>query len=205
MDNNTVIQNTQSTNAQWGYLRETQAQALQAGIDKQTGLCRTGLDTYLKAIFPNTHDWVHDQTVPGLKHADGKAFKGRPDYRSDSLKLIVEFDGLQHYQDPTQIDADIKRTKIYEAAGYKVVRIPYFIQLTQRAVEILFNVQVNQPLFNPKYASLGVASKNTPAFLCIDGIMRMKMEFYKFPNQRATNIAALQAEPDQKYAWWQLI
>lgn len=32
---------------QWGFLRETDAKAQIAGIDKDTGLKRTGLETYL--------------------------------------------------------------------------------------------------------------------------------------------------------------
>lgn len=32
---------------QWGFLRETKEKAAEAGIDKDTGVCRTGLDEYL--------------------------------------------------------------------------------------------------------------------------------------------------------------
>jgi len=35
----------------WGFLRETEAMAKKAGIDKDTGLHRTGLEVYLKVIF----------------------------------------------------------------------------------------------------------------------------------------------------------
>lgn len=40
----------------WGYLRETSELALKAGIDKNTGLHRTGLNDYLKVIFPDVDD-----------------------------------------------------------------------------------------------------------------------------------------------------
>lgn len=50
--------------AKWGFLRETTEQAKKAGIDKDTGLHRTGLDEYLKAIFPDVSDWVHDKVFP---------------------------------------------------------------------------------------------------------------------------------------------
>lgn len=36
----------------YGFLRETTKSAIQAGIDKTTGLPRTGLDEYLNIIFP---------------------------------------------------------------------------------------------------------------------------------------------------------
>jgi len=47
----------------WGYLRETQADALKAGVDPDTGLTRTGLDEYLSVIYPNEDDWVHDKPI----------------------------------------------------------------------------------------------------------------------------------------------
>lgn len=40
----------------FGYLRETQEQADKAGIDIDTSVIRTGLDTYLKIIFPEIND-----------------------------------------------------------------------------------------------------------------------------------------------------
>lgn len=47
-------------NKVWGSLRETTELAQKAGIDKDTGLVRTGLDKYLSVIFPDTHDWLHE-------------------------------------------------------------------------------------------------------------------------------------------------
>lgn len=37
----------------WGFLRETKELAQKAGLDADTGLHRTGLDEYLKVIFPD--------------------------------------------------------------------------------------------------------------------------------------------------------
>lgn len=45
----------------FGYLRETSELALKSGNDKTTGICRTGLEEYLGAIFPDVKDWVHDK------------------------------------------------------------------------------------------------------------------------------------------------
>ena len=69
----------------FGYLRETEQDAIKAGVDIDTGLPRTGLDTYLKYIFPNIDDWEHDKTVPNLI-VNGKLGRIRPDYRSEKLK-----------------------------------------------------------------------------------------------------------------------
>ena len=128
----------------WGFIRETRGIAKKAGIDEDTGVPRTGLEEYLSVIFPNVCDWVHDQTT-GLC-LNGKRVKTRPDYRSETLKMIIEIDGLPHYTSPAIIKMDAANTSFYENNGYKVVRIPYFIQLSNRAVKTIFDVEVEEQL-----------------------------------------------------------
>ena len=164
-----------------GFLREDKEKALKAGLDPDFKLKRSGLDEYLKFIFPETNDWVHDKS---MKDINKLVSRKRPDYRSESLKLIIEFDGLPHYQSPKQIIKDKENTLLYESLGYKVIRIPYFIQLTQEAIKILFNKEVNHEYVFPNdIPSLGINSEATPAYLCYDGIQKMKEDFQKFPSQ----------------------
>lgn len=177
----------------WGFLRETAELAKKAGIDKDTGLHRTGLEDYLKVIFPKIIDWIHDKA---LGEVNGKVYRSRPDYRSEELKLIIEFDGLQHYTKPDIIEKDLRLTEVYERLGYKVVRIPYFIQLTNEAVKTLFGVKVAEELFDEKTSSLGIKGLNTPAYLCPAGVKRMAKEFKKFPEQYKTNIEFLKKQND---------
>ena len=185
-----------------GFIRETEEKAKKAGVDKDTGLHRTGLETYLKFIFPNIDDWVHDTSIQQL---NGKKSQCRPDYRSEKLKLIVEFDGIQHYTSPLQIRNDIIRTKEYEQSGYTVVRIPYFIQLTRNAIKTLFGIDMSEELFNPSIPSIGIGGKNTPAFLCPAGITRMAKEFVQHPEQYIVNINALKKENDLELTRWDLL
>lgn len=94
------------------------------------------------------NDWVHNKTVKTLPK-ELKCRK-RPDYRSEELKLIIEFDGKPHYDKPQKIFDDYSTKELYEKYGYKVVRIPFFIQLTNKIVKQLFGVDVKEPLFNEK-------------------------------------------------------
>lgn len=167
----------------YGYLRETKEQAAKAGIDPVTHICRTGLDEYLNMIFPEVDDWIHDKAFG--EHG-GINYRIRPDYRSDSLKLIVEFDGLPHYQNPDVILKDKTNIAIYESYGYKVVRIPYFIQLSTDVVKQLFDRNVDG-LFDSSKPSLNIESRCTPAYLCPMGVERMRQEFKKFPEQYKIN------------------
>jgi hypothetical protein len=181
------------TNKKWGFLRETKAKAIEAGIDKATGLHRNGLDEYLKVIFPKTEDWIHDKSlgeVNGIKH------KKRPDYRSETLKIIIEFDGLQHYTNPDIIEKDLRHTELYQSLGYKVVRIPYFIQLSNKAVKTLFGITVKEELFDETIPSLSSLERNSPAYLCPAGVQRMIKEFKLFPEQYKTNIDFLKQQND---------
>lgn len=172
----------------WGFLRETTELAEKAGIDKDTGLIRTGLDEYLKVIFPNTTDWIHDKA---FGEHNGQKYKIRPDYRSESLKLIIEFDGLPHYKNPNTIEKDYINQKVYENNGYKVVRIPYFIQLSNDVVEKLFGITVKESLFDATIPSLGINGRQSPAYLCPAGIRRMAKEFLEYPEQYQVNLKAL--------------
>jgi len=181
------------TKNKWGFLRETTALAKKAGIDKATGLHRTGLDEYLKVIFPQTNDWIHDKAVGDI---NGQRYLKRPDYRSETLRVIVEFDGLQHYTNPDIIEKDIENSKLYRSVGYKVVRIPYFIQLTNRAVKTMFDVEVTEQLFDEKISSLSTEGRNSPAYLCPAGVIRMAEEFKKFPEQYKTNVEFLKQQND---------
>jgi hypothetical protein len=181
------------TKYKWGFLRESTALAKKAGIDIATGLHRTGLEEYLKVIFPQTNDWIHDKAIGDI---NGQRYKKRPDYRSETLRLIVEFDGLQHYTNPDIIEKDIENTKLYSSVGYKVVRIPYFIQLTNRAVKTMFDVEVSEELFDEKISSLSTNGRNSPAYLCPAGVKRMAEEFKSFPEQYKTNIEFLKQQND---------
>ena len=179
----------------WGFLRETNKSAIKAGTDDATSIHSTGLEEYPKVIFPTVTDWIHDKPIGEL---NGVKRKLRPDYRSESLKLIIEFDGLQHYTNPSNIIDDKIKTKIYEDGGYKVVRIPYFIQLTNEVVEIMFGVKVQELLFPDDIPSMASSGRNTPAFLCLEGIRRMAKELRKYPSQMDINLKALKNEYSEK-------
>lgn len=173
----------------WGFLREHSGKA--TGKDSFTGLHRTGLDEYLKELFPK-EDWVHDKAFG--KRSDGVNHRIRPDYLCEKLKIIVEFDGIDHYRKPSQILKDQKNTEIYQKNGFKVVRIPYFVQLTNEVVEILFGIKHKNNLFNPNVPSLSSKGSHSPAYLCPAGLKRMAKEYKMFSQQYKVNVDSLKKE-----------
>lgn len=69
---------------------------------------------------------------------------------------MIEFDGVQHYQKPERIKADVENQRLYEELGYKVVRIPYFIQLSNDVVRQMFGRVISEPLFDDRIPSMGI-------------------------------------------------
>lgn len=188
-----------------GFLRETQVEA--DGANKKYGpnheygiyINRTGLDVYLKRIFP-LESFVHDQ------YALEEDKRLRPDYRSKNLKLLVEFDGINHYTTYDVIKRDENKTVRYIAAGYRVVRIPFFIQLTRKAVKKLFHGLVDEAevdrleLFPDNVSGLpgfcngvvpSLGKGCAPSDFCIDGILRAAKEFLQFEDQYRASIGWL--------------
>lgn len=139
-------------------------------------LTESHLQDDLKLIFPNIN-FTRDKIIPnsGLKY--------RPDFRSDELKIIVEFDGPQHYTVARNCILDLQKNELYKNLGYRVIRIPNFIQLETETIELLFNVNVKYDLKFPH----GFISKNVtpPADYCELGTERFLKEL-KFFGERIT-------------------
>jgi very-short-patch-repair endonuclease len=136
---------------------------------KDLFLTEKKLGEYLKLIFPN-YEFIHNKAFPGTLY--------RPDYRNDELKLIVEFDGDRHYTKAKVIIDDIIKEEIYKKAGYKVVRLPNFIQLNTKVIKFLFNIDYNFDQIFPH----GFISKEVtlPADFCQLGIERFKKDLEYF-------------------------
>ena len=64
--------------------------------------------------------------------------KRRPDYRIDKYKLIFEYDGPDHYRNPFKIYSDKRKFNEYKNKGYRVVRWPYYMQLSKDAAKYIF-------------------------------------------------------------------
>lgn len=113
-------------------------------------LTEAKLGEFLKVLYPN-HEFIHDRMVPNSN------ILNRPDYRNDELKLIVEYDGDKHYKDTKSIKNDLLKDKTYiDVLGYKVIRIPYFVQLSKESIKYYFDKEIEIEQIYPN----GFISKN---------------------------------------------
>lgn len=55
----------------------------------------------------------------------------------------------------------------------------------------MFNTDIKEELFPCEYPSIGPKGRNTPAYMCPRGLIRMAKEFKKFPKQYNVNIESL--------------
>lgn len=75
--------------------------------------------------------------------------RGRYDYIFYKDKLIVEFDGYRHFNSSKQILSDKNKNKIAEELKFKLIRIPYFVQLDSEVIEYYFGSLIpNKETFN---------------------------------------------------------
>lgn len=98
---------------------------------------------------------------------------------SDELKMIIEFDGYQHYSSSRTIFNDNRKQKIAKERGYATVRILYFVQLKKDAIRHFLGIDQDDYNIYPH----GVIDKKCllPADFCELGIDRFKREMNSLP------------------------
>jgi len=138
-------------------------------------LTEESLEKYLNLISSN---WIKNQSVPNYENK-----RLKPDYRNENIKVIVEFNGYSHYCNPKQIIRDYKKTKDFMNLGYKVISIPYFIQMETEVIKQVFYKCGMLPctLHVEQEYPHGFIDKKCilPAEFCELGIIRFKYEIDK--------------------------
>jgi hypothetical protein len=116
----------------------------------------------------------------GIINKAYKSHKFRPDFISHRKKIVVEFDGYLHYTKAKTILDDMTKDAILLSDGYCVIRVPYFVQLDKRVMNILFGEFLEPFDFN-NYPHGFVDQKAVlPADFCSLGVQRFKSDLEKF-------------------------
>ena len=124
------------------------------------------LEILLNRIYKK--DFIRNKKVPNSD------VLFRPDFRNDEIRLIVEFDGPRHYTQAKTCITDVERDELYTSMGYKVVRIPYYLQLETRTLKLLFNLDYEMEQDYPHgFNEKGVV---LPSDFCYLGTLRFNEE-----------------------------
>lgn len=122
-------------------------------------------------------NFLHDRKIP---ESDSQK---RYDYIFTDLKLIVEFDGYGHYTKSNIVINDESKDEEVSQYGYKLIRIPYFVQLTTEVIETLFGDIINDKSdFSNNYPHGFIDPKVIyPSSFCELGIRRFEsfLDTYK--------------------------
>ena len=153
-------------------------------------LTEKNLGNILNELFPD-NDFIHDRSVPNSQNK-----RRRPDFRSDSRKLILEFDGDSHYCKAQRIKADIEKDEDYRRLGYRIFRIPYFVQLTTPLLRDIFDENIQ---FMQRFPNGFIDPKATlPADYCELGIELFKRDLEKFSYHADEILASLKNKVEEK-------
>lgn len=149
----------------------------------------TALPDYLAVIYPG-YEFIYDKPIPkeviNSRYEGAEIRKFRPDARCEELNLVVEFDGLPHYQDTSVILKDKVKDAYLARLGYKVVRIPYWIQLTNPVIEHLFGVIMKTEMCTLTYSFSDTTKGDfglsiCPGNMCEAGRQLMIEQFKSLP------------------------
>jgi hypothetical protein len=118
---------------------------------------------------------VAGQLIPGVSR------RYRPDFRSERHRLIVEFDGDEHYRSAKKILGDEERDRALACVGYRIVRIPYFVQLTRVVIATLFGeIAIHHGDFLNFPHGFIAKTVVMPADFCELGITRFEADLERF-------------------------
>lgn len=143
-------------------------------------LTETKLGEVLQTLYPH-ETIIHNKQVPSSN------LKYRPDYRIDSLKMIIEFDGYLHYSSASKIKREKIKEFEYGKMGYSIKRIPYFVQVDSNTIKHIFNIEYEWELEFPH----GFIDNKAllPCDFCEIGVQKFKMdlETYSFATSAITD------------------
>ncbi|MET4808241.1 hypothetical protein [Limibacillus sp. MBR-115] len=136
-------------------------------------LVQKKLEDALKAIVGNSAWEGRELLVPGTRRRWDMA------YELGSKVTVVEFDGDAHYRDPLKMKVDNEKDVTARSLGYKVVRMPYWVQLTNQTLQHYFGLSAE---IYQDFPHGFIATKLFPASYCEMGIERFERELSSLPN-----------------------
>ena len=121
--------------------------------------------------------FMEEQKVAGKPRCRWDIYMTFPDGR----EIAVEFDGDQHYRDTLVMKLDLEKDDLADEAGIEVVRIPYWVQLTDDTAKHYFDDLFDGIHIEQDYPHGFIKSKVFPASYCALGVERFMAELHDLP------------------------
>lgn len=110
----------------------------------------------------------------------------------NGARFAVEFDGDEHYRHSLKIKADREKDSVASAGGYRVVRFPYWVQLTTKTLQHYFGLEAKVVQDFPHGF---ITTKHFPASYCELGIERFTRELEALPKMVREAVVELLRAP----------
>lgn len=136
-----------------------------------------------------------------LKVTDGRRFKWDMGFTDEEgHRTFVEFDGDRHYTRPPVIKNDLEKDKIAAEEGSRVIRIPYWVQLTSESAKHYFGWDVD---IRQSFPHGFITSKIFPSYYCEMGLARFRHELCNLPHAvRGSVIQSMRDKADVEGREW---
>jgi hypothetical protein len=119
-------------------------------------------------------DWLGSQvSVPGTRKRWDMAC------RLGGVTTVVEYDGDEHYRHSVKIKGDRIKDELARAAGFRVIRFPYWVQLDSLALQHFFGITAK---IEQSFPHGFITTKLFPASFCELGIARFQAELFSLPS-----------------------
>ena len=113
-----------------------------------------------------------------IQVASGRRHRWDMVYEGAMGNVAVEFDGDEHYRHTLKIKIDREKDDLARIGGYRVVRIPYWVQLTSETLKHYFGLDAD---IIQDFPHGFITTKVFPASYCEMGIARFKREIDALP------------------------
>lgn len=139
---------------------------------------------YPDFVLPQKQRYLRDDNGVLIRTKSGH--KIQPDFILNNQNIIVEVDGqdyrVGHYTSAKTCVDDMEKDETYKKYGWKLVRIPAYIQLDKGMIKFLFGLEYNEDLY-PACHQHGFLHEliSLPADFCNLGLLRFYKEMDVWP------------------------
>ena len=148
-------------------------------------LTQQKLASLLKEALKDKYtSFIEEQKVAGKPRCRWDMYMTFPDGR----EIAVEFDGDQHYRDTLVMKLDLEKDDLADEAGIEVVRIPYWVQLTDETAKHYFGDLFDGIHIEQDYPHGFIKSKVFPASYCAMGVERFMAELHDLPEKEFVDV-----------------
>ena len=148
-------------------------------------LTQQKLASLLKEALKDKYtSFIEEQKVVGKPRCRWDMYMTFPNGR----EIAVEFDGDQHYRDTLVMKLDLEKEDLADEAGIEVIRIPYWVQLTDETAKHYFGDLFDGIHIEQDYPHGFIKSKTFPASYCAMGVERFMAELHDLPEKEFVEV-----------------